>query len=74
MTPDMKEKMERRRKAVYNAVRAANPDLYCRAVEVAHMATVEFGGKDETRRAAIVEACIMELLIDAAGIEVEHQP
>jgi len=72
MESNMKEKMERRRKAVYNAVRSANPDLYCRAVEVAHIATIEFGGRDETKRAAIVESCIMELLADATGITVEE--
>jgi len=74
MNHNTQERMERRRKAVYNALKSAHPGLYRRAVEVAHMALIEFGGRDETKRAAIVEACIMELLLEATETVAEYEP
>ena len=70
MSPNRLELLERRRKAVYDAVRAANPELYWRAVEIGHLALIDFGGNDETRRAATVEASVMSLLATALNIEV----
>lgn len=70
MTPDMKERIEKRRKALYLAVKQQRPDLYEGAVHVGHMAMVDFGGKDEVKRAAAVENAAMSLAAQAAGIEV----
>lgn len=70
MTPDMKERIEKRRKALYLAVKQQRPDLYEGAVQVGHMATVDFGGSDELKRAAAVENAAMSLAAQAAGIDV----
>ena len=70
MTPDMKERLEKRRKALYAAVKNNRPDLYERAVQIGHMAMADFGGHDENKRAAVVEGAAMSLVAEAAGIDV----
>lgn len=70
MTPDMKERIEKRRKALYLAVKQEQPELYRKAVEIAHLAMIEFGGHDEVKRAAAVETAIIGLLADATGVMV----
>ena len=67
MTPE-REKLERRRAALYAAVKNARPDLYERAVQVVHLALIDFGGVDENKRAALVEAAVMSLVAEAAEI------
>lgn len=67
MTPDMKERLEKRRKALYLAVKQQRPELYEGAVKVGHMAMVDFGGSDEVKRAAAVECAAMSLAAEAAG-------
>lgn len=76
MTPQFKEKLERRREQLYAAVKANRPDLYRRAVEVGHMAMEAFGGSNELQRCARVEMSAMELAALAAGIDVplDQQP
>ena len=66
----MKEKIERRRKELYRAVKAQRPDLYESAVAVGHMARPMFhpNGTDEDAIAAEVECCAMQLAAKAAGI------
>jgi hypothetical protein len=66
----LREKMRKRREALYAAVRAQRPDLYESAVKVGHMAMIDFGGADETKRAAGVEHAVMSLLAEAAGIRI----
>jgi hypothetical protein len=68
MDEQLKRKLEERRKALYIAVRNQRPDLYRKAVEVGHLALTNFGGTDENKRAAIVEAAVMSLVADAAEI------
>ena len=70
MSPEMKEKFEARRKALYLAVKNQRPDLYEAAVRVGHMALIDFGGSDENKRAATVEIAAMDLAARAAGIDV----
>lgn len=70
MDPKIKEKIEQRRKAIYLAVKTHRPDLYRRAVEVAHLSMPEFGGNDPVKRAAGVENAVMSLVAEAAEIEV----
>lgn len=69
MTPDMKERIEKRREALYLAVKNLRPDLYEGAIRVGHLALISFGGNDETRRAAAVECAAMDLAAAAAGID-----
>jgi hypothetical protein len=66
MTPreQLQAKAEARTKATYRAVRAAEPRLYERAVEIGHLAMISFGGEDENRRAAGVEAAVMSLIAE----------
>lgn len=71
MTPERKERIERRRVQLYAAVKNNRPDLYTKAIEIGHLATVAFSGADETRRAAIVEIAAMELAARAAEIDVD---
>jgi hypothetical protein len=71
---EFQERMERRRKALYQAVKAERPDLYQRAVEVGHMALADFGGRDEAKRAAAVEAAAMSLAAEAAGLPIRLEP
>ena len=68
MNDNFKSTLEKRLKQLYGAVKNQRPDLYDRVVQVAHLATVEFGGADELKRAAFVEAAVMGLVADAAGI------
>ena len=70
MSPDLKERIERRRKALYAAVKAERPDLYEAAVRVGHMALIDFGGRDENKRAATVEIAAMDLAATAAEITI----
>ena len=70
MTPDMQERIRKRREALYLAVKQQRPDLYRKAVEVAHLSMPEFGGNDPVKRAAGVENAVMSLVAEAAGIEV----
>lgn len=69
---DLKERIERRRKELYRAVKAQRPDLYESAVAVGHMALPIFHkpGADENDIAAEVEACAMQLAAKAAGIDI----
>ena len=71
MTPEMKEKIEQRRKQLYRAVKAQRQDLYENAVAVGHMADPMFHkpGASILNIAAEVEACAMQLAAKAAGIE-----
>jgi hypothetical protein len=68
----LKEKIEKRRKELYRAVKAQRPDLYESAVHVGSMARPIFhpSGTDEQAIAAEVEACAMQLAARAAGIEI----
>ena len=70
MTPDMLERLERHRKALYLAVKNNRPDLYERVVQVGHLALPDFGGRDDNKRAATVEHSVMALVAEAAGIDV----
>lgn len=70
MSPEMSTRIEERRKAFYLAVKNHSPKLYEAAVRVGHMAMQDFGGTDEVKRAATVEACAMDLIVQAAGIDV----
>ena len=70
MTPEMQERIDKRRKALYLAVKQQEPELYRKAVEVAHLAMIDFGGADEVKRAAAVENAIISLIADARGVEV----
>lgn len=70
MTPEMKEKIKKRRDAVYLAVKQQRGDLYRQAVNIGHLAMIDFGGSDENKRAAEVEAAVMSLVAEAAGIDV----
>ena len=70
MTPAMEEKIKRHRKALYLTMKQERPDLYELAIRVGHMALSNFGGHDETKRAATVEISAMELAAKAAGIKV----
>lgn len=70
MDANLQRKLEERRKALYLAVKNHSPSLYEAAVRVGHMAMADFGGKDEVKRAATVEACAMDLIARAAGIDV----
>ena len=72
MTPEAKERIEARRKAIYRAVKAQRPDLYQSAVSVGHMALPIFhpAGTDELAIAAEVESCAMLLAAKAAGIDI----
>ena len=70
MTPELKEKIERRRRALYLAVKHERPDLYEAAVRVGHMALIDFGGANELARSAAVEIAAMDLVARAAGIDV----
>jgi phytoene/squalene synthetase len=70
MTPEMKEKIEKRRKELYRAMKAQHPDLYQAAVAVGHMALPIFhpAGTDEQAIAAEVECCAMQLAAKAVGL------
>jgi hypothetical protein len=57
--PNLQRRLEERRQALYLAVKQQRPELYRRAVEVAHLSMVEFGGRDEVKRSASVENAIM---------------
>lgn len=72
MNPDMKAKIEKRRKEIYRAMKAQRPGLYESAVYVGHMALREFHppGTSEQAIAAEVEACAMQLAATAAGIAI----
>lgn len=65
---DVQERIRKRREALYLAVKQQHPDLYRRAVEVAHLSMIEFGGHDEIKRAAGVENAVMSLLAEALEI------
>ena len=68
MSPQVQERLEYLRKQLYANVRNHRPDLYRRAVEISHLATIAFGGADEQRRAARMETAVMGLVAEAAGI------
>ena len=70
MTPDMKKRIEKRRKALYLSVKNSRPDLYEGAIRAGHLALVDFGGSNETQRAAAVECAAMSLAATAAGIDI----
>ena len=68
MSPDMKEKIERGRKALYLAVKNNRPDLYQRAVQIASVAQIN--GNLKLDLAAEIESACMDLAAVAAGITV----
>ena len=70
MDEQMKERLARRQKELYRAVRANRPDLYEKAVQIGHLAMLDFGGHDENKRAATVEHAVMSLVADLEGIVV----
>ena len=67
---DLQKRIERRRNALYVALKQTHPDMYRRAVEVAHLSLIDFGGRDETKRATAVETAIISLLVEALNIDV----
>jgi hypothetical protein len=71
MTPvdQFRAKVEARRKATYRAVKAMEPALYERAVEIGHLALSAFE-RDENKRAANVESAVMDLIAALRGIDV----
>lgn len=71
MTPAMKDKIERGRKALYLAVKANRPDLYQMAIRVGEMAIFHHGVSIEC--AAEIELGAMNLAAVASGIDT-HAP
>ena len=71
MNQDLKEKIEKRRKELYRAMKARHPDLYEKAVAVGHMALPIFHKRDTTPEAiaAEVECCAMQLAAQAVGLD-----
>ena len=68
----LKDRIERRRQALYLAVKNARPDLYRKAVEVGHLGLSSFI-RDENKRAAEIEAAVMWLIAEAAEIDTSPQ-
>lgn len=65
MTPD---ELEQHRRAIYSAVRNANPDVYDRCIQIGHLADPLFTGNDVTKRCAAVEAAVMILAAELLGV------
>lgn len=59
---ELREKIQRRRAETYLWVKNYRPELYEKAVRIGHMAMIDFGGSDEIKRAAEVEAAVMDLI------------
>ena len=70
MDEQMRERLVLRQKELYRVVRANRPGLYERAVQIGHLAMVDFGGRDENKRAAGVEHAVMSLVAELEGIVV----
>jgi hypothetical protein len=64
----MKAKIEKRRSALYAAVKAQRPDLYQSAIYVAEIAACKHGVS--LACAADIETAAMDLAASAAGISV----
>ena len=74
MNIEMKRRcLKIRQKAVYAALKNADMGLYRRAVEIAHLAMIDFGGRDKNKRAAAVETAVMSLLVEVLGITVHTE-
>lgn len=67
MTPEMKQRIEERRKALYRAVREEEPEAYRKAVEIGHLGLSVFIA-DENKRAAEIECAVMGLIAEIKGI------
>lgn len=70
LTPGLRERIAKRRKQVYLAVKNHRHDLYEGAVRVGEMAIINYGVSVEA--AAEIECAAMDLVATALGIDIGH--